>query len=174
MRPQQRWPNWLKSARRCLGWLSSHISRDLNCNVYLRKGIVYLPTMGKMSKGFYRGVEPVAVVSVANVGDLRKALAAMIVRGNPRVPMLRRREWRPPILLNYAGVKYWSAFERGMCFWSLERRDGIFQIAVQMRHPDRMWRDDPDQLVAFPPGASTDEVVDRMVAILQDVARKPS
>jgi hypothetical protein len=98
----------------------------------------------------------------------------MIMRGNPSVPMLRRREWRPPVVLKYAGVKFWSGFERGMYFWSLERRSGIFRIAGQIRHPDRMWRDDPGQLVAFPPGASIDEVIDRMVAILQDAARKPS
>jgi hypothetical protein len=87
--------------------------------------------MGKMSKGFYRGVEPVAVVSISDVDSLRKALAAMIMRGNPTVPMLRRREWCPPILLKYAGVKFWSAFERGVGFWSLEKRDGIFRIAVK-------------------------------------------
>jgi len=37
-----------------------------------------------------------------------------------------------------------------------------------------MWRDDPDQLVNFPPGASVDEVVDRMIAILHDTVRKVS
>jgi hypothetical protein len=29
---------------------------------------VYLPTMGKMDEGFYRGVEPVADVSASNTG----------------------------------------------------------------------------------------------------------
>jgi hypothetical protein len=130
--------------------------------------------MGKMSKGFYRGVEPVAVVSISDVDSLRKALAAMIMRGNPTVPMLRRREWRPPILLKYAGVKSWSEFERGMLCWTIKKQDGIFQIAGQVKHPNRMWRDDPDQIVSFPPGTPADEVIERMVAILQDAARKPS
>jgi hypothetical protein len=75
-------------------------------HVYLRKGTVYLTTMGKMDKGFYRGVEPVAVVSVIDTKALREALAATVVRGNPRVPVLRRNEYPPPVLLKYAGVKH--------------------------------------------------------------------
>jgi len=70
----------------------------MNCHIYLRKGIVYVPTMGMIDRGFYRGVEPVAVVSVSNTEGLRHALQAAIARGNPRVPMLKRREW-PPLLV---------------------------------------------------------------------------
>jgi hypothetical protein len=88
----------------------------MNCHLYLRKGTVYLPTMGKMDKGFYRGIEPVAAVPASDTDGVRQALHATIARGNPIVPMLRRSEWKPPVLLKYAGVKYWSAFERGMSF----------------------------------------------------------
>lgn len=125
-----------------------------------------------MGKGFYRHVEPVAVVSVANVEGVREALHAMTMRGNPSVPMLRRREWPPPILLKYAGVKFWSAFEKGVLFWTIEKRDGIFQIARQIKHSDRMWRSDPNQIISFPPDTPADEVIDRMVAILQAAVRK--
>jgi hypothetical protein len=128
--------------------------------------------MGKMGKGFYRGVEPVVVVSGADVEALRDALRAMISRGNPAVPMLPRRKIPPPVLLKYAGVKSWSAFEQGMLAWTVKKRDGAFRISGQTKNPDKMWRDDPEQLVKFPPGASVDDVVDRMVAILQDAARK--
>jgi hypothetical protein len=65
-----------------------------------------------MDEGFYRGVEPVAVVSASNTGELRQALRATIARGNPAVPILRRSEIPLPVLLKYAGVKSWSAFER--------------------------------------------------------------
>jgi hypothetical protein len=144
------------------------------CDVCLRNGTVYLPTMGKMDKGFYRGVEPVAAVTASNAYALRQALADAIARGNPEVPMLRRREWPPPVVLKYAAVKNWSVFERGMRLWSITEREGNFQIVEQKKQSDRMWRDDPDQIVSFPPGTPTDEVIDRMVAILQDAARKPS
>jgi hypothetical protein len=85
---------------------------------------------------------------------------------------LRRSEWPPPVLLKYAGVKSWSAFQRGMSFWSLEKRDGAFQIAGQTKQPDGMWRDDPEQIIRFPRSAVVDDVIDRMIAILQDAAGK--
>ncbi|HXL64853.1 MAG TPA: hypothetical protein VN938_07340 [Xanthobacteraceae bacterium] len=146
----------------------------MNCHLYLRKGILYVPTMGKMDEGFYRGVEPVAVISVSNSEGVRECLRAAVIRGNPAVPMLPRRKIPPPVLLKYAGVKSWSAFEKGMLAWTVKKQDGAFRIAGQIKNPDRMWRDDPDQLVNFPPGASVDEVVDRMIAILHDTVRKVS
>jgi hypothetical protein len=82
--------------------------------------------------------------------------------------MLRRSEIPPPVLLKYAGVKRWSEFERGMTFWTIEEKDGSFEIAGQKKCPDAGWRDDPNLTIAFPPGTSTDEVIDRMVAILQN------
>ena len=51
------------------------------CHLYLRNGTVYVPTMGKMDKGFYRDIEPVAVVSAANIEAVRQALADAIARG---------------------------------------------------------------------------------------------
>ena len=141
------------------------------CDLCLRKGTVYLPTMGKMDKGLYRSVEPVAAVSASNADALRQALAETITRGNPDVPMLRRSEWPPPVVLKYAGVKSWSAFERGMRLWSIIQKDGIFQIVEQKKQPDGMWRDDPAQTTAFPSASSADDVIERMIAILQDAAR---
>jgi hypothetical protein len=142
------------------------------CHLYLRNCTVYVPTMGKMGKGFYRGVEPVVVISASNAETLRQALAAAIARGNPDVPKLLRREWPPPVLLKYAGVKSWSAFERGMLLWNIVEKDGIYQIAGHTKQPNGMWKEDPEQTIKFPPGTSPDSVVDRMVAILEDAARK--
>jgi len=144
----------------------------MNCHVYLRKGTVYVPTMGKMDKGFYRGVEPVAVLSASNTEGVREALQAAIARGNPTVPMLRRREWPPPILLKYASVKYWSDFERGMLFWTIKEKDGTFRIAGQSKQPDRMWRDDPEQIIVFPPGSAVNDAIERMVGMVQNAARR--
>jgi hypothetical protein len=103
---------------------------------YLRNGRVYVPTMGMMEKGFYRGIEPVAVVSVMNTDALREALAATIARGNPVVAKLRRREWPPPVVLKYAGLKSWSAFERGMMLWSIEEKDSIWKVVGTRKGAD--------------------------------------
>jgi hypothetical protein len=144
----------------------------MNHHIYLKNGIVYMPTMGMMGKGFYRGVEPVAVVPVENTEALRQALKATIVRGNPTVPQPQRRDdWPPPVVLKYARVKSWSALERGLQFWTLTK-ENIFRISVQKKQPDRMWRDDPEQTIAFPPGASVDNVIERTIAILQEAAKQ--
>lgn len=144
----------------------------MNCHIYLRKGIVYVPTMGKMAKGFYRGVEPVAVVPASNTEALRRALAETIARGNPNVPVLRRSEWPSPVLLKYAGVKSWSTFEQGMLLWDIKEDAGCFKIDSNSKQPNGMWREDPKQTIKFPSGTSVSDVVDRMAAILQQVATR--
>lgn len=50
----------------------------MSCHMYLRKGTIYLPTIGKMDEGFYREVEPVVVVSASNFEEIRQALQTKI------------------------------------------------------------------------------------------------
>ena len=141
-------------------------------SISLRDGIVYLPTMGKMDTGFYRAIEPVAVIPATNSDALRKALLNTMARGNPTVPMLKRREWPPPVVLKHARVRSWSAFERGMTIWGIEQRDGIWRIIGKRKKADGMMVDDPEQIIGFPTGASVEDVVDRMSAILQEAAHR--
>ena len=130
--------------------------------------------MGKMDKGFYRGVEPVAVVSALDTDAIRRALQAAIIRGNPDVSILKRSEWPPPIVLKYAGVKSWSGFERSMLLWAIVENDGVYRIAGNKKQPNGMWKENPEQTITFPSHASTDDVIDRMITILQDAAARPS
>jgi hypothetical protein len=141
-------------------------------HLYLRNGTVYLPTTGKMDKGFYRDVEPVEVVLSSNTEALRQALAAMIARGNPGVPMLQRREWPLPVVPRHAGLKNWSAFERGLSVWSLEQREKIFSIIRKKKKSDGARVDDPERTVVLPPGTAVDAAIDRMIAILQEAAKE--
>jgi hypothetical protein len=142
------------------------------CHVYLRNGIVYLPTMGKMGEGFYRGVEPVAVVPAANIEELRQTLLALAARGNPSVPMLRRSEHPPAVLLKYARVKTWSAFDRSASLWSISEKDGSYEIHGYKTHPSgRGSVRDPNQKTTFPQGSTVGQVIDRMIRILQDATR---
>jgi len=142
------------------------------CQLFLRNGIVYVPTMGKMDKGFYRAIEPVAVVSASNGEALQQALKTVIARGNPQVPMLRRSEWSAPVTLKYAGVKTWSAFERGMQPWSIEEEADRLQIVGKEKRADGTWKNDPEQTVTFPAGTAIDDVIERMIAIVQAAARR--
>ena len=144
----------------------------MHCHVYLRKGTVYLPTMGEVEKGFYRGVEPVALVSVTNTKSLRQALLATIARGNPTVPRLRRSEYPPPVLLKYAGVKTWSAFDRDASLWTISEAGGHFVIIPYKKRPTGESVQDQNDKIEFPPGSSADVVIERIISILQQTAQK--
>ncbi len=80
----------------------------------------------------------------------------------------------PPVLQKYAGVKSWSAFERGMLYWSIEEKDGVFRISGQSKQADGMWRDDPEQTIIFPAESTIDDVIDRMISIMRDAAGSDS
>jgi hypothetical protein len=140
-------------------------------NCYLRNTIVYVPTVGKRG-GVYNDIEPVAVVPVANTESLRRAFLDAIARKNVDLPPIKGK-WPPPVLLKYAGVKTWPAFARGTLTWNIDETDGTYQIVGHRVHPDGYWVRDPDQAVHFLIGTMVSEVVDRMIAILQDAARRP-
>jgi hypothetical protein len=68
-------------------------------------------------------------------------------------------------------VKTWSAFARNASVWSIEETDGSYEIVGYRTHPKGYWEQDPAQRTVFPAGSTIDEVVERMIAILQDAAR---
>jgi hypothetical protein len=73
----------------------------------------------------------VTVLPASNGEELRQAMRAMIARGNLDVPMLRRREWPPPVTLKYAKVKTWSAFELLFpCVARLRRAESRFDCGM--------------------------------------------
>jgi hypothetical protein len=139
--------------------------------LYLRKGKVFIPTFGLVHKGLYRDIEPVAVVDVSDTEVLRQAFHETIARGNPPTPHYPRDGYPQPVVVKYAGVKSWSAFARGASPWNIKDKGGIYQIVGHLKGPTG-WVEDPDQTIKFPPGATLDQVIDRMIAILQDAARQ--
>jgi hypothetical protein len=84
----------------------------LRCHLYLRKGRVFVPTLGRVPGGPYRDIEPVTVVEVSDTDGLRRAFRQTIARGNPPVGPYPRPN-PPPVVLKHAGVKSWGAFARG-------------------------------------------------------------
>jgi hypothetical protein len=138
---------------------------------YMRNGVAYVPTVVKLQTGAYLDIDPVAVVPVANTEGLRRAFLDAIARKNAIVPPPPKDHWPPPVLLKYAGVKTWSAFARDASVWSIEETDGDYLIAGYRTHRQGYWEEDPDQKIEFPPGSTVDQVIDRMIAILQDAAR---
>jgi hypothetical protein len=142
----------------------------MHCHLYLRKGTVFIPTSGLVHRGLYRDVEPVAVVAASNTQAVREALHATIARGNPQTLRYPRGTYPQPVVLKYAGVKSWGAFARDASPWSIKEEDGIYQIVGKRKHPDG-WVEDPDQKIEFPPRSAIDDVIERMITILQDAAR---
>lgn len=140
-------------------------------HMYLSKGKVFIATFGLVHKGLYRDVEPVAVVDVSDTEALRQAFRETIARGNPPTPYYPRDAYPQPVVVKYAGVKNWGTFARGTSPWNIKESDGIFQIFGSLKGPSG-WVEDPEQKVEFPPGATIDQVIDRMIVILKDAARK--
>jgi len=140
----------------------------------LKDGIVYVPTVAKTEAGFYMNGEPVAVVAAANTDALRRALQAVVARGNAIIPTPKRTAYPPPVLPKYAGAKTWSAFMQGASEWKIKERNGNYQIVRYRKDPEggESWVEDPAHRIEFPPGSAVDDVIDRMVAILQDAARR--
>jgi hypothetical protein len=140
----------------------------------LKDGVVYLPTVAKTEAGFYIDREPVAVVPVMETGALRHALQEVTRRGNPIIPTPKRNAFPPPVLPKYAGVKSWSKFMQGASDWKIVEHNRSYRIVPYRKDPkggpSRV--EDRDRKIDLPPGTAPDEMIEQMIAILQDAARK--
>jgi len=133
--------------------------------LYLRDGIAYVPTMARTQAGYSTYIEPIYVVPAANTGDLQHAIHKAIDSGNPRVPTPPRATPHP--VLKYAGVKSWSAFEKNACYWTILEKDGVYQIKPGRKAKPRGWEDDVEKIESFPPGTAADEVIKRLIVLVQ-------
>lgn len=143
----------------------------MHFDCYLRQGTVFLPTVGRVSKIVFFSVEPVAVVPVSNTDALRTALQETIKRGNPAVEYDRS---APPVLCKYAGVKSWNMFARNASLWVMDDTNGSLRIEPNSRDSRGAFTPDRNAVETLPPGSTVDDLIDRMIAILQNAASKTS
>jgi hypothetical protein len=136
-------------------------------NLYLRNGTAYVPTVSQTEAGFFLDTDPVEAVPAVDTEALRDAIKRAIARGNPGVPTPSRAAFPKPVVLRYAKVKSWSAFEKGCSSWTIVEADGLYQIKRSRKRPDRGWEDDPAQIEALPPGASIDEIALRAASTMK-------
>ncbi len=136
-------------------------------SIYLRDGLVYLPTMAMIRPGFHMGIEPVEVVAASDTNALEHEILRVLGRGNPRVPAPKRARFPPPAVLKHTTLKSWSAFERGARTWKIVEKDGQYQIRAGRRRHDRGWEDDPEGIEDMPPGATIEYVAKRAAAIVR-------
>jgi hypothetical protein len=140
----------------------------MHFDCYLRRRTVFLPTVGQVNKIVFFSVEPVAVVPVSNTGALRTALKETIKRGNPMVEYDRT---APPVLCKYAGVKSWNTFARDASLWVMDKSDnGVLRIEPTSRDSHGAFTRDKDAIETLPAGSTVDDLIDRMIAILQKAA----
>jgi len=140
--------------------------------IYLKKGSAYLPTTVNQGIARYRITEPVTVVPVADTEALRRALQNTIPKENPFVAPSIEDARKPPVVLKYTGDKSWPAFMRGTSTWSIYEKDGKYQIEGYHVHRKGYWERDKNQTIDFPPATPLDDVIDRMIAILQEAAKE--
>ena len=136
-------------------------------NVYLRNGTAFVPTVAQTDAGFFLDIDPVGVVSATETKALQDAVKQAIGRGNPRVPTPTRSAFPKPVLLKYAKVKSWPAFERGCLSWTIVEKDGVYRVKQGRKRPDRGWEDDPEKIEELPPGTGIDEVAQRVASFVQ-------
>ena len=140
---------------------------------FLRMGIVYVPTTGVFQRGpLYLMMEPVTVIPVSDSVALHRAFAETRARGNPKVSESDVSDPSPPAVIKYAGVKTWRTFVRHADLWGIDERNGTYEIVGYRRDSPDGWVPDTTQAVVFPAGTTADEVIEHVIAILQEAARR--
>ncbi|QQO21022.1 hypothetical protein JJB98_14395 [Bradyrhizobium diazoefficiens] len=142
-------------------------------HIYLRNRTVFIPTVAETDAGFYLDEDPVEVVSVTDTEALQHAVKQVIGRGNPKVPTPTRAAFPKPVVLKYARVKSWPAFERGCLYWTIVKKDGVHHLIQGRKRADRGWEDDPERIESLPPGAGIDEVAQRVTSSVQAALETP-
>src|SRR5579884_1186586 len=121
-------------------------------NCYLKRNIVYLPTVVSQGTAVYMEIEPVTVVPVADTEDLRRALRDTMTQPNAFVPPSLEDARKSAVLLKYTGDRSWAALMRGASLWSIKERNGTYQIAGHRTNQKGYWQRDPNQTINFAPG----------------------
>src|SRR5687767_11708119 len=91
-------------------------------HIYVRRGKVYFPTVAQTDAGYFLDLEPVYVTDITNTEELTHSLTKAILAGNQIVPAPSRGAYLQPVVSSAAGLKSWSAFEKGACCYSVYRR----------------------------------------------------
>jgi hypothetical protein len=138
------------------------------CKLYLRSGTVYLPTVARTEAGYYIDSEPVEAVSINDAEALRRAIKNSISKGNPVVPTPTRAASVEPVVLKYARVESWPAFEKGTLLWRIVEKSGNYHIKQGRKRLDKGWEDDPAKTEALPSGSTLDDVAKRTISIIQE------
>lgn len=138
--------------------------------VYLRQGVVYVPTLGKIEAGPYRWVAPYSRVPVAAKAMLREAIEDRIGRGNPALEATSVTANIFPYAGTVPHVTSWSAFHRESRSWYLREHAGTYRIQGTRLSDRNTHEPDPDQLTIFAEPTDIATVCDRLFETLESAA----
>jgi hypothetical protein len=136
-------------------------------HLYLRKKTVYVPTVAQTEAGYFMDIDPVEVIPVTESEVIQRAIMAVINKGNPIVATPTRANFPTPVVLKYANVKTWSAFEKGTLSWTIERKSGNYQIRPKPDRGNQGSGEDATQIDLLPPGTGPDGLARRIIASIQ-------
>jgi len=146
----------------------------MHISLRLYKGVVHIPT-SYFSGYFVTGV-PLESVSVEQTERLRRAILAAIARGNPPISRAEARALinsKDDPLLKATGARSWYVLDRQtQGLWSIDEKDGVYQIRVDEPMQPRGWHEDKTKRVEFPPGTPVEDVIARLIAMIQECTRQ--
>ena len=120
---------------------------------------------------------PLQSVPVEQTEGLRQAIAAAIERGNPLVSRDRAKaafsDSKSSAMLKATGARSWYALDRQTKgLWSIVEENGIYEIRVDQPMKPRGWHEDRTKRVQFSPGTPVEDVITRLIAMIQERARQ--
>src|ERR1700733_14304178 len=146
----------------------------MDISLRLHNGIVHIPT--SYLSGFFVEDAPIESIPVEQTQRLRQAVLTAMAPGNPPIS---RGEARTRVgqkdhsLLKATGAVSWHALDRQTKgLWSLAGKDDFYQIRVKQPMAPRGWHEDKTKRVEFPPDTAVEDVIDRLIAMIQERARQ--
>jgi hypothetical protein len=141
-------------------------------DLYLRRGVVYLPTTAKVLTGGGQEIEPVEKAAISDETALRQAIRETLARGNPVLASYSYADNPEPWVIKSAKVKSFGEFAQGTLLWIIVEKDGAYEIRPQKKVPYKGWIPDPDRKIALPEGSDEGDLIDRMIAVLNEASAK--
>lgn len=148
----------------------------MNVSLRLYAGVVYVPTSYTISAGFYFEHAPLEAVPVEQTQRLRQVIEAALARGNRPISGEEARTLsgnNDNPILKAARARSWYTLDRqSKGLWSLRQKNDLYEIRVDEPMKPRGWHEDKTKRINFPAGTPVDEVITRLIAMVQECARQ--
>lgn len=142
-------------------------------SIYIRKGLVYLPTIAEAKSGFFLEIEPIEVADVNDKQAVREAVFATLARNRPVVPDPDPETYKMAPILALAGVKSWSTFYKNAKQLGVMRGESGYEI-FRLKPYGRGFTSDETSRIKLPGNCTIAQVVDRVVDEIERIYHEAS